>query len=244
MHTRHAAHAGPACDYNVVRGALPTAGQVPCMCGRTARLYAQTCLGPSLSLARCPCMHAPPLPPSIPDLHTFCLLSAAGYESRATDYKGLMALAKAQGVGNETRGACKLCGCLGHLTRKCTNVLSGHTAHTGVDEIPGAIKGVGGTQVLGLLPEANELPSDLSSSSSSGCSSDSDSDNGRERKRRRRDKKASKSSKKHKKVRQHHHGLELHSRMPVNSTWCIPSCRWEMLCVHCTHTHCAQKTTF
>jgi hypothetical protein len=30
----------------------------------------------------------------------------------ATDYKGLLSLAKAQGIGNELRGACKLCGCL------------------------------------------------------------------------------------------------------------------------------------
>jgi len=131
--------------------------------------------------------------------------AAAGYEGRATDYKGLMALAKAQGVGSITRGACKLCGCLGHLTRKCTNVVSGHNAKTGIDEIPGATKIAAGTAVLGLLPDAGDLAelSDLSSSSSSGLSdsdSDSDSSSGRDRKRRRKEKKLTKSSKKLKKV--------------------------------------------
>lgn len=131
----------------------------------------------------------------------------------ATDYKGLLTLAKAQGIGNEQRGACKLCGCLGHLTKKCTNVLTGHTATRGIDVVlkegaAGAATdaAAGATRILGLLPDLENL-SDLSSSSSdSDSSSDSgSSDSGGERKRKRshKDKKHSKGSKskKSKKVR-------------------------------------------
>jgi hypothetical protein len=128
------------------------------------------------------------------------LSHAAGYQSTVTDYKGLLSLAKAQGIGNTTRGACKLCGCLGHLTRKCTNVLSGHTAATGVDEVPGAMPGAGGAKVLGLLPELGDISdldsSDLSTSDSDDSSSSSSSDEDRKKRKR----KHKESSKKHKKV--------------------------------------------
>ncbi|KAG1673677.1 hypothetical protein FOA52_010545 [Chlamydomonas sp. UWO 241] len=125
------------------------------------------------------------------------IATKAGYDIRATDYKSLMAIAKEQGVGSETRGACKLCGCLGHLTRKCMNFVSGHMATTGVDEIPGAKTNL---QVLGLLPDVGSL-SDMSNGlSTSSSDSDSDSDSGRERKRRRKEKKERKEkSSKHKK---------------------------------------------
>ncbi len=46
--------------------------------------------------------------------------------------QGLIALARSQGAtGNATRGACKICGGLGHLTKKCKNGVSGHTADIG-----------------------------------------------------------------------------------------------------------------
>jgi hypothetical protein len=55
-------------------------------------------------------------------------LPAAGYQAKATDLAGLLALAKAQGAtGNANRGACRICGGLGHLTKKCTNGVSGHS---------------------------------------------------------------------------------------------------------------------
>ena len=41
--------------------------------------------------------------------------------------EGLLSLAKTQGAtGNATRGACKICGGLGHLTKACKNGVSGH----------------------------------------------------------------------------------------------------------------------
>ena len=126
-----------------------------------------------------------------------------------------MSLAKAQGIGNETRGACKLCGGLGHLTKKCTNVLTGHNMAAGADVVArggaasaaataGVTLGPGGVRVMGLLPDEADL-SDLSdlSSSSSDSSSDSDessssssSSSNEDRKRKRRHK-----SKKQKKVK-------------------------------------------
>lgn len=46
--------------------------------------------------------------------------------------QGLIALARSQGAtGNATRGACKICGGLGHLTKKCKNGVSGHTGDIG-----------------------------------------------------------------------------------------------------------------
>lgn len=42
-----------------------------------------------------------------------------------------MSLARAQGGGGGgTRGACKICGGLGHLTKQCKNGVSGHVAGT------------------------------------------------------------------------------------------------------------------
>ena len=42
-----------------------------------------------------------------------------------TTYQGLLALARSQGaVGGANRGACKVCGQLGHLTKQCHNHLS------------------------------------------------------------------------------------------------------------------------
>lgn len=133
------------------------------------------------------------------------MAQSAGYQSMATDYKGLLSLAKAQGIGNELRGACKLCGCLGHLTKKCTNVLTGHKATSGMDVVrgPGSAAaeapGAGPMVVLGMLPELGSI-SDLDSSdvSSSGSDSDGDSDSSgdsRDRKRKRRSREGKDKSK-------------------------------------------------
>eukprot|EP00798_Chlamydomonas_sp_ICE-L_P003138 gene3138-13151_t len=132
------------------------------------------------------------------------LIDASGYKPVVTDYQGLMNLARAQGgFSNATRGACKLCGGLGHRTKQCTNFLSGHNGASGSVDI------VGGAAGLGLLPEPDAGDdSDLSlsgldsSSSSSGSDSDSDSgssDGGRHKRKRSSSKKEKSSKKKHKK---------------------------------------------
>ncbi|GAX80609.1 hypothetical protein CEUSTIGMA_g8044.t1 [Chlamydomonas eustigma] len=133
------------------------------------------------------------------------LIASSGYQPTIKDYTGLMTLAKAQGIGNETRGACKLCGGLGHLTKKCTNVLTGHNMSSGADVLPDVASGPTGASVLGLLPEVGDLAdfdsSDLSSSDSSdseGTSSDSE-DKKRKRKHKSKKEKKEKHKKKHKK---------------------------------------------
>jgi len=125
------------------------------------------------------------------------LIQAAGYQPSVTDYQGLLTLAKAQGsLGTGTRGACKLCGGLGHMTKQCTNFLTGHNAAAGVEAVGHPSVGPG----MGLLPDPGSLSdlSDLSDSSdgssSSGSGSDS-SDSEEERRRRRKAKKSKKKSK-------------------------------------------------
>lgn len=53
------------------------------------------------------------------------LIEEAGYEPAVTSFEGLVALARAQGsIGGTNRGACKVCGGMGHLTKQCKNHLS------------------------------------------------------------------------------------------------------------------------
>ena len=101
--------------------------------------------------------------------------------------KSLMNLARLQGsMGGsvETRGACKLCGGLGHLTKQCHNFLSGHAG-------PGADLDAPVLVPLGLLPPE---PGELSGLDSSDLS-DSGTDSAEERKRKRKEKKSKKSKK-------------------------------------------------
>lgn len=115
------------------------------------------------------CCHKPPLTPlcNHPPAHT------AGFKAAVTDYEGLKALAKAAtGGGNATRGACKVCGGLGHLTKQCRNRAAAAAAAEGNEE------SIAARSAMALLTEAdddeglNELLG--SSSSDSGSGSDSD----------------------------------------------------------------------
>jgi hypothetical protein len=132
------------------------------------------------------------------------LISSSSLEHTVKDQSELMALAKKQGIGSDVRGACKLCGGLGHLTKQCRNHLTGHSVASGTDVIQRSGQPSGGElpQVLGLLPDLGDLSSDLSSSSSSG-SEDSEERRERRKRKRREEKKEKKEkkSKKHKKDR-------------------------------------------
>lgn len=70
----------------------------------------------------------PPISPSLPpSAHAASPCATAGYQPKVTSYEGLMSLAKSQGLANNAnRGACKICGGLGHLTKQCRNGVSGH----------------------------------------------------------------------------------------------------------------------
>eukprot|EP00775_Hariotina_reticulata_P007225 gene7225-7438_t len=49
------------------------------------------------------------------------LIEATGYQPSVRDFEGLKALARRQGGDAATnRGACKICGGLGHLTKQCS----------------------------------------------------------------------------------------------------------------------------
>ncbi|KAL0019758.1 hypothetical protein WJX79_001625 [Trebouxia sp. C0005] len=138
-----------------------------------------------------------------------------GFDTSVEDYQALLSLARSQGaVGGQNRGACKICGQLGHLTKQCRNHLSANF------KLPGATGGAGavadGKPLMPTLPvvQGNEddLSSDLSdldsSSSDSASSSESESERSRrkEKERKRKRKEASKSkSKKHKKDKKSKH---------------------------------------
>lgn len=138
-----------------------------------------------------------------------------GFDTSVEDYQALLSLARSQGaVGGQNRGACKICGQLGHLTKQCRNHLSANF------KLPGTAGGAGavadGKPLMPTLPvvQGNEddLSSDLSGldSSSSDSASSSESEDERrkqkEKERKRKRKEASKSkTKKHKKDRKSKH---------------------------------------
>mmetsp|Transcript_971 Transcript_971/g.1527 ORF Transcript_971/g.1527 Transcript_971/m.1527 type:complete len:221 (-) Transcript_971:559-1221(-) len=127
------------------------------------------------------------------------LIKSSGYQPSVTDYQGLLTLAKAQGsLGEGSRGACKLCGGIGHRDKQCTNFLTGHTAAIGLETVAAAtaLGVVTGAPIMGLLPDPGDISdlSDLSSDSDDGSSS-SGSDSEQERKRSSKKRKRSKGKK-------------------------------------------------
>ncbi len=81
------------------------------------------------------------------------VMATGGFDSSITNYQSLLALAKQQGaVGSGTRGACKVCGQMGHLTKQCRNGValpgSGDAADA-VDALPEPADG--GEDSLGSL---------------------------------------------------------------------------------------------
>lgn len=110
--------------------------------------------------------------------HT-AVLATGGFDTAITNYQSLLNLAKSQGAvgGGADRGACRICGHVGHLTKQCRNGLAASETATG-GEGPGPSRE--------LAQESEE--SDLALSASG-----SDSDAGRRRsggsKRHRSDKK-------------------------------------------------------
>lgn len=103
---------------------------------------------------------------------------AAGYEPSVRDFEGLKALARRQGGDAATnRGACKLCGGLGHLTKQCRNFLDRKTS----DGAATAAATAGGDRQLltadddeALLLGSDSMGGSGLSDSDSGSSSDSD----------------------------------------------------------------------
>ncbi|GBF99135.1 hypothetical protein Rsub_12027 [Raphidocelis subcapitata] len=125
------------------------------------------------------------------------LVQAAGFQPAVTDYEGLKALAKAAGGGTANRGACKVCGGLGHLTKQCRNLAAAAAAAEGKADT------LASRAAMPLLTDADDADALQLLTSGSDSGSGSDGDGRREKKRRRRDdsreRRRSKKSKKEKK---------------------------------------------
>ena len=104
------------------------------------------------------------------------------------DYQALLSLARSQGaVGGQNRGACKICGQLGHLTKQCRNHLSANFKMPGFADGTAAAS-ADDTPRMPTLPvvqgDKADLSSDLSDLDSSSSDSDSSSESEDERRRR------------------------------------------------------------
>ena len=114
--------------------------------------------------------------------------SAGGFNTSVEDYQALLSLARSQGaVSGQNRGACKICGQLGHLTKQCRNHLSAHFQLPGSTE--GAAAAASAKPLMPTLPvvggnDADEMSSDLSDLDSSSSGSQSSSESEEERRRR------------------------------------------------------------
>lgn len=122
------------------------------------------------------------------------VLATGGFDTAITSYNELLSLAKSQGAMGDgaTRGACKVCGQLGHLTKQCRNQFSKFFQGEGGDAeaAPG-----------GVPPGPADSDSSLSGLSRS---SDSDSSSDSEAERRRRKHKEKKRKRDRKEKKRHH----------------------------------------
>lgn len=110
---------------------------------------------------------------------TVCIcVHAAGYQPSVRDFEGLKALARRQGGdAASNRGACKICGGLGHLTKQCRNFLDNKAA-----EGAAAAAADGGDRQLLTADDDDALllrSDSMRSSDLSGSDSGSSSDDGR-----------------------------------------------------------------
>lgn len=107
------------------------------------------------------------------------VLATGGFDTAITNYQSLLNLAKSQGAvgGGADRGACRICGHVGHLTRQCRNAVS-------LTKDDGAEGGASASAAAAPAPADDISDLDLS---------DSDSEARRER-RRKKDKRKHKHS--------------------------------------------------
>jgi hypothetical protein len=150
------------------------------------------------------------------------VMATGGFDTAITSYNELLSLAKSQGAMGEgaTRGACKVCGQLGHLTKQCRNQFSKFYQGDSGPSAAAAAAAAGGVSADGVSGAAANGPtlsddslsslgrdSDKLSSDSSSSSSDSDSEEDRRRRRKKKEKKRKRERKEKKrkhKERDHH----------------------------------------
>eukprot|EP00884_Botryococcus_braunii_P018183 jgi/Botrbrau1/5048/Bobra.37_1s0014.1 len=137
-----------------------------------------------------------------------------GFNTAVHSYESLLVLARSQGaVGGQNRGACKVCGQLGHLTKQCRNMQSSFFKPPADAAAGGTTNGKGVSAEaleaaranLLVLPDiTSDLESDLSDSDSSSSSSDSEDERRRkEKKRKRKERKRAAEKRKRKKEKKH-----------------------------------------
>ncbi|KAG7666612.1 hypothetical protein NADE_003589 [Nannochloris sp. 'desiccata'] len=143
------------------------------------------------------------------------VLATGGFDTAITSYNELLSLAKSQGAMGEgaTRGACKVCGQLGHLTKQCRNQFSkfyqnddgpstaaGAAANAAIPSADGGRPALSGDSLESLGRDSDKLSSDSSSGSSS---SDSDSEEERRRRKKKKEKKRKRERERKEKKRRH-----------------------------------------
>jgi hypothetical protein len=112
-------------------------------------------------------------------------MPAAGYQPTVSTFEDLVALARSKNIGGEGRGACKVCGGLGHLTKQCRNKPAPQAKHSAAGMIP----------IMQLIPPDSDREDSMSSLGSLSSSSDSDSDSSEERRKKRKRKSSSSGGK-------------------------------------------------
>jgi hypothetical protein len=99
------------------------------------------------------------------------VMATGGFDTAITNYQSLLSLAKTQGAvgGNATRGACRVCGQLGHLSKQCRNQFSKYFDAGAAGEAGSSADALAAAQAALRIEAAEE-----SGLSDSGLSSDSD----------------------------------------------------------------------
>jgi len=138
------------------------------------------------------------------------VLATGGFDNAITSYNELLSLAKSQGAMGEgaTRGACKICGQLGHLTKQCRNQFSkfyeGGDARPSTAAGAAAIPSADGSRPAFSDDSLGSLGRDSDKLSSDSSSGDSDSEEERRRRRRKKKVKKCKREREHKEKKRRH----------------------------------------
>lgn len=118
------------------------------------------------------------------------VMATGAFDTAVTDYQSLLTLAKSQGaVGGTNRGACKVCGQLGHLTKQCRNQFSKFYQNQADGGAAVAAGGGGVPPATGADSDSTLNSLDRSNSDSSDSDSGSSSSEEERRRRKRKEKK-------------------------------------------------------
>ena len=153
------------------------------------------------------------------------VLATGGFDSAITSYNELLSLAKSQGAMGDgaPRGACKVCGQLGHLSKQCRNQFSKFYRNESGN--PEAAAGGLPSGTAAGVPPAGPANSDSSLSSLGRSSDGSDSDSSssdseserRRRKRKEKERKRKRERERKEKKRRHKESRDRRERKGLES---------------------------